>query len=447
MSAHLRLLALKDLGARYFAHTAFHWRQRNAVRQPTFSAEEAEFLPASLALIERPVSPTLRMTGLLVVSLVVLGIVWAVWAQMDIVVTAEGKVIPTERTKTIASIEVASVRAIFVTEGQVVKAGDPLIQLDARAVEAEEHKASADVIAARLDMARSRALIMAIERHRPPTLAAVPEAPQAQYEEARSQLNGQYLDYLAKLAQLDGEISRYSKALPFAKERAQNYQDLAKTHDVPGNASSEKLQAVIDLEGQLLQAQNARASLIAQTRRQALDALTEAEKVVSSATQDEVRAASHAGLLTLRAPVNGTVQQLTVHTVGGVVPAAQPLMVIVPEKGPVEIESFLDNKDVGFVREGQPAAVKVNAFDYTKHGMVRGRVVAVSRDAIETDKREALYEVAVSLEQSHIMIDGRPVALTPGMKVLVEIKTGSRRVIEYLLSPLMRHQHESLNER
>jgi hemolysin D len=175
--------------------------------------------------------------------------------------------------------------------------------------------------------------------------------------------------------------------------------------------------------------------------------LTEAEKVVSSATQDEVRAASHAGLLTLRAPVNGSVQQLTVHTVGGVVPAAQPLMVIVPENGPVEIESFLDNKDVGFVREGQSAAVKINAFDYTKHGMVRGRVVAVSRDAIETDKRGALYEVAVSLDQSHIMINGRPVGLTPGMKVLVEIKTGSRRVIEYLLSPLVRHQHESLNER
>lgn len=447
MSAHLRLLALKDLSARYLAHTAFHWRQRNAVRQPTFTAEEAEFLPASLALIERPVSPTLRTTGLLLVLLVVLGIAWAVWAQMDIIVTAEGKVIPTGRTKTIASIEVASVRAIFVTEGQVVKAGDRLLELDARAVEAEEHKASADAIAARLEMARSRALITAIGNHRPPILATVPEAPAAQYEEARSQLGGQYLDYLAKLTQLDGEISRYSKALPLAQDRAQSYQELAKTHDVPGNASSEKLQAVIDLEGQLLQAQNARASLIAQTRRQALDALTDAEKVVSGATQDALRAASHVGLLTLRAPVNGTVQQLTVHTVGGVVPAAQPLMVIVPENGPVEIESFLDNKDVGFVREKQSAAVKINAFDYTKHGMVRGSVVSVSRDAIETNKRGALYEVAVRLDQSHIMIDGRPVALTPGMKVLVEIKTGSRRVIEYLLSPLLRHQHESLNER
>jgi hemolysin D len=447
MSAQLRLLALRDLAGRYLAHTVFHWRQRDAVRHLGYSAQEAEFLPASLAIIERPVSPTLRMTGLLLSLLVLLAVIWSVWAQIDITVTAEGKVIPTGRTKAIASIEVASVRAIYVTEGQAVKAGDRLLELDARGVEAEEHKARADEIAARLEIARSRALIAAIERHRLPLLAAVPEAPAGQYEEARSQLNGQYLDFLAKLTQLDGETVRYSNALPLAQGRAKSYAELAKTHDVSGTATSEKLQAVIDLQGQLVQARNARSSLIAQTRRQALDTLTEAEKILAGATQDEARAASHARLLTLTAPVDGTVQQVSVHTIGGVVPAAQPLMVIVPKNSSVEIESFLDNKDVGFVREKQPAAVKVSAFDYTKHGTVRGSVVSVSRDAIETDRRGALYEVAVRLSQSHIMIDGRPVALAPGMKVLVEIKTGRRRVIEYLLSPLLRYKHESLNER
>jgi hemolysin D len=376
-----------------------------------------------------------------------LGILWAVWARVDIIVTADGKVIPTSRTKAIASVEVASVRTIFVTEGQNVKAGDLLLELDAKAFEAEEHKAIAEVTAAHLEIARSRALIAAIDHHRLPALAPMSEAPKVQYEETRSQLTGQYLDYLARLTQLDGEITRYSRALPLVQERARSYEELARTHDVSSNAWSEKLQSAIDLEGQLAQAQNARLSLIAQTRRQALDSLTDAEKVVSSATQDAVRAASQARLLTLRAPVDGSVQQLTVHTVGGVVPAAQPLMLVVPKDDPVEIESFLENKDIGFVRAGQSAEVKVSAFDYTKHGMIHGRVAAVSRDAIEDSKRGSLYKVGVSLDRSNIMIDGHPVTLAPGMSVQVEIKTGSRRVIEYLLSPLLRHEHESLNER
>jgi hemolysin D len=113
----------------------------------------------------------------------------------------------------------------------------------------------------------------------------------------------------------------------------------------------------------------------------------------------------------------------------------------------VEIESFLENKDIGFVRVGQSSEVKINAFDYTKHGMVPGRITSVSGDAIEDDKRGSLCEIGVRLDRSTLMVDGEQVALAPGMKVLVEIKTGSRRVIEYFLSPLLRHRHESLNER
>jgi hemolysin D len=441
------MLALKDLAAHYCAMVTYHWQRRNTLHRMRYTASEAEFLPAALALIERPVSPTARLTGLSLTLLVVLGILWAVWARVDIIVTAEGKVIPTSRTKAIASVEVASVRNIFVSEGQSVKAGDRLLELDAKQVEAQEHKALAEVTAARLQIARSRALIAAIDHHRLPTLGPVAEAPASQYEETRSQLIGQYLDYEARLTQLDGEITRYSRALPLAQERARSYAELAKTHDVSGNASSERLQSAIDLEGQLAQAQNARLSLVAETRRQALDSLAEAEKVVSVASQDAAQAASHARLLMLRAPVAGSVQQLTVHTLGGVVPAAQALMLIVPKDDRVEIESFLENKDIGFVRTGQPAEVKVNAFDYTKHGMIHGQVASVSRDAIEDNKRGSLYRIGVNLARSHIIIGGQPVTLEPGMTVQVEIKTGSRRVIEYLLSPLLRHEHESLNER
>jgi hemolysin D len=156
---------------------------------------------------------------------------------------------------------------------------------------------------------------------------------------------------------------------------------------------------------------------------------------------------SHARLLRLRAPVAGSVQQLTVHTIGGVVPAAQPLMLIVPKEDKVEVEGDLENRDVGFVREGQSAEVKADAFDYTKYGMIHGQVEFVSKDAVDDDNHRPVYKTLVRLDSPSIVIDGRALALTPGMTVKVEIRTGTRRIIEYVLSPLLRHRHESLNER
>ena len=160
-----------------------------------------------------------------------------------------------------------------------------------------------------------------------------------------------------------------------------------------------------------------------------------------------MRSDSHSKLLKLVAPVDGVVQQLTVHTVGGVVAAAQPLMQIVPIEKAVEVEATLDNKDIGFVREGQTAQVKVDAFEYTKYGTVQATVAHVSRDAVPDDKKGLQYTSRIVLERGMMDIDGRNVALTPGMAVNVDIKTGDRRILEYFLSPLLQHEHESLHER
>lgn len=145
--------------------------------------------------------------------------------------------------------------------------------------------------------------------------------------------------------------------------------------------------------------------------------------------------------------MNGTVQQLDVHTVGGVVSSAKPLMQIVPKETRVEVESFLENKDVGFVQEGQSAAVKIDAFEYTKYGTVTGKVTHVSHDAIADEKKGLIYSTKIMLDKSTINVEGKEMPLSAGMTVNVEIKTGDRRIIEYVLSPLMRHKRESLNER
>jgi hemolysin D len=451
MSAGHRLGAYRELIQRYATVFKHFWQLRDSLGGGLLNEQEAQFLPAALSLQEQPVSSTARLTGRILMAIVLVALLWSVLGHMDIIVNATGKIIPSGYTKTIESVDVASVRAVHVTEGQTVKAGDVLVELDTSAPDAEHDKASGDAMLATLQMARAQAMIHALDApgnsHHGPQLSPMPYIPAEQWQAAQRQLDGQYQDFLAKLTRLDGDIAHFAQALPLATQRANDFKALSKDHDVSEHAWLEKEQARIDLEGQLQDAKNQRTALIAQTRKEAHDALTEGSKIAAASTQDARRAGEHSKLLQLTAPVDGTVQQLNVHTVGGVVPAAQPLMQIVPQSNTVEVEAFMENKDVGFVQEGQSAEVKIDAFDYTKYGTIPARVTHVSRDAIQDDKKGLIYAVKVALDQSAMNVEGRHLALSAGMSVNVEIKTGTRRVIEYLLSPLVQHQHESLNER
>jgi hemolysin D len=210
---------------------------------------------------------------------------------------------------------------------------------------------------------------------------------------------------------------------------------------------------------------------VAEYHRTVADQLTQAEQKVRELSEDLVKATRRTELQTLTAPVDGVVQQVAVHTVGGVVTPAQQLMVLVPADSRLEIEAMVSNKDIGFVQAGEPAEIKVDTFNFTKYGLLHGKVLNVSEDAIVRDKANAsgpgtsagadtspsaagagggqdlTYSARVSLDRAAMDVDGRTVALAPGMAVTVEIKTGERRVIEYLLSPLLRYKQEALRER
>ena len=447
MSARHKREAYAALLSHYLKVFRHYWQHRKELGGGLFTEDEAEFLPAALSLQERPVSPTARLTAIILISLVVILLSWSIFGHIDIIVNATGEIIPSGRTKTIASVDVASVKALHVVEGQTVKKGDVLIELDTSASDAERDKALSSMMEATLQVARSRALAAAVDSRKRPVLPSIADIPAERLQVAQRHLDGQFQDFMAKLQHIEGTISRYSSELPLATQRARDYRELAQGHDVSMHAYLEKEQARIDLEGQLTEAKNQREALIAETKRVALDALTEGEKIVETARQDALRAGSHSRLLSLVAPVDGTVQQLTVHTIGGVVPAAQPLMQIVPKDNHLEVEAFLENKDVGFVEDGQAAAVKIDAYEYTKYGTIPGRVVHVSRDAIKDEKKGLIYSVRVALDKMHSNVNGNDMELSPGMSVTVEIKTGTRRVIEYVLSPLLQHKRESLNER
>jgi hemolysin D len=204
-------------------------------------------------------------------------------------------------------------------------------------------------------------------------------------------------------------------------------------------------------------------------RRERLSDLAEAERKVKGLGEDVIRSQHRAALQMLTAPVDGTVQQLAVHTIGGVVTPAQSLLVIVPSDSHLEIEAMVENRDIGFVHSGQEAQIKVDAFNFNRYGLIGGKVTSVSPDAITRDKpadkkkadqtgdvendtsepsnQELVYAARVSLDQTQMGVEDRMVNLSPGMAVTVEIKTGERRIISYLLSPLLKFKQEALRER
>jgi hemolysin D len=451
MSLRMRLQAGAALGRRYWQVFRHAWRHRTVLDGRPLAAHEAEFLPAAIALQTRPVSPAGRVVAYLLVGLVGVAIAWAVVGQLDIVVGADGKVIPSAGDKIIASVEIASVRAIHVREGQDVRAGDLLLELDAGTNDADRDKAAHAHEQAVLQVARARALLDAMQSsRRAPALPAASALPgvSAKTRDAEDlHLQSQYRDLAAKLHSLDMNITRYAGSLPLVAQQAEDYRALEGSHDVAPHAYLQKEQARIDLEGQLAGARAEREALVALTRKTAFDDIAEGSRLSSDALAEIARTDAHAQQLRLTAPVDGTVQQLTVHTVHGVVSAAQQLMLIVPRQQTVEIEARLEDKDVGFVHEGQPVAVKVAAYEYTRYGTVDGRVTHVSHDAIQDDKLGLYYTATIAMDRPQMRIDEADRLLTPGLQVSVEIKTGTRRLISYALGSFTEHARESLHER
>ncbi|ATE59902.1 HlyD family type I secretion periplasmic adaptor subunit [Thauera sinica] len=475
MSGMLRLKALGDLVRRYAAAFRHAWRHRVQMEGPARQPHEVAFLPAALALQETPVSPAPRVAMWMLMLFSAIALAWAVFGEIDVVATAQGRVMPNDRTKTIQPLETATVRAIWVSDGQLVGAGDVLVELDATTARADRERLRSDLAAARLQVARSKAMLAAMEHGRLPALPAVVEASESLNAEARRQLLGQYDEYRARARRVEAEIARreaeitstreqvskLEQTVPIARRRAEDFRNLVDRNFVSRHGYLEQEQSRIEHEADLAaqksrlkeieaavrEAREQRAMLDAETRRANLDDVTEGLQRGAALEQELLKAENRDRLMQLKSPVEGTVQQLAVHTVGGVVTEAQPLMMIVPRDKALEVEAFVDNKDIGFVRPGQPAEVKIETFQYTKYGTIHARIASVSHDAINDEKRGLIYSARVRMERSTIDVDGTPVNLGPGMAVSVEIKTGRRRVIEYFLSPLMQYGNESLRER
>ena len=479
MNLKLRGQAFADLLQRYGAVFGHAWSQRKAMEPTPRLPHEAQFLPAALALQETPLSPAPRVAMWAIISFAVLAVVWATVGRIDIVATAHGRVIPDAGIKLVQPIETATVRAIHVREGQSVRAGEPLIDLDATVAVADRTRLQGELADARLQAARARALLAALDSGKAPALGTVqsPGAPlsEARKTEAQQMLNSLHQEYLARQSRLDAELSRidaemqstqeavrkYEMTLPMAERRAQDFKDLVDENFVSRHGYLDREQVRIErtadlatlrsklkeIEASRREAQHQKLELLTQTRRTQLDAVREASQRAASLEQELTKADTHGRQMQLTAPVDGTVQQLAVRTIGGIVTPAQQLMVVVPRNDTLEVEAFIENKDIGFVRVGQQAEVKIETFQFTRYGTLHGEITSVSHDAINDEKRGLIYSTRVRLARNSLNVDGVDVSLSPGMAVSVEAKIGHRRVIEYFLSPFQRATAEGLRER
>ena len=374
--------------------------------------DELAFLPAALEIVETPPSPIGRSIGATIVALFVVALIWAIFGHVDIVASASGKVVPSGRVKLIQPFETGVIRAIHVHDGQSVKAGDVLIELDPTMTEAEQEHIRSDLIAAQLDVARLRAALSDSDNpqsqfHPPAGASEALVAMQRQF------LTRQTEEYRAKLSSLDRQreqkeaerdtiaatISKLEADEPIIRQRVDIRKTLADRELGSKLTYLEILQLLTEnerdtaIQQSRLDEANAALAAVIETRAQAVAEfhrtlfgdLAEAERKAAGLAGDLVRAEQRTKLQLLTAPVDGVVQQLSVHTVGGVVTPAQQLAVVVPSDATLEVEAMISNRDIGFVHVGQDAQIKVDTFNFTRYGLLHGRVLNVSQDAIVRD--------------------------------------------------------------
>jgi hemolysin D len=465
------------------------------------SAEDREFLPAALEIVESPASPIAVRFIWVICAVFAAALAWSYLGWMDIYAVAAGKIQPSGRSKVVQPLEPGRVVSILVENGSRVEAGDVLLELDPTETGAEREAQRGELESAAAEAARRKAAIEAAGSDRraipiafPPSVSpalrqreeGVLVADLGQLNATIGALKAQAAQTRAAIERLTDSIAARDKLLALTKERV----DMRELIEQRGAGSRSQIIDALERhqtevttqvgeKGQLHESTAAleatekkMAETVAQFIADQTQKLAEAERKRDRLAQELIKASSKNERMWLKAPVAGAVQQLAVTTVGQVVSSGQALMTIVPPDAPLEIEAMILNKDIGFVHTGESVVVKVEAFPFTRYGTIDGTVTKISADAVDMRNAPNLSEAAaavrpqsaapaassgqgpqmafpatIALARSAMDIDGKKVNLSPGMTVTVEIQTGHRRIIDYVLSPLRETVSQTAHER
>ncbi len=473
-----------------------------APRRVRLGRGDHEFLPAALEILETPLSPVRSGMIVTICAFVAVAIAWSWFGRVDIIATAQGKIQPVGRTKTIQPLETGKVASVAVENGARVKAGDVLVRLDPGETQADEGTLQADIGSERAEvLRRTAALSLASDRALapvpritfgadiPPAIATreqrVLAQDIAQLASTVASLDGQVKEKTAERDRLQATIDAQQSLVAILKERVDMRQILEAS-------KSESRAKVIDalelmqtqaatLAGERGQVGEIAASLgrlqrdidksFAAFSAENAQKLADAERLMDGNVEKLAKARLKTADMTLRSPIDGTVSGSTVTSVGQVLTVGEQVMQIVPSDTKLEIECYLPNADIGFVRMNQDAVVKIDSFPFTDYGTIDGRVTRVAHDAIpqpDADQREQnpaaaardgglfggaqrfqnlVFPVTLTMDRTTMTSEGSEVPLVPGMAVTVEIKTGTRRILSYLFSPILQVATTAFRER
>ena len=464
-------------------------------------ADDREFLPSALEIIETPASPVAMSLIVVMAAMVVSAIAWACIGTTDIIAIASGKVQPVGNVKVIQPLEAGKITVLKAANGQQVAKGDILLQLENATAVADQTGLRESLMSINAETARRRSAISAARTYQfqdAPDILWPSEITQnirlreeLVYRSDLSQLLSTVTSMVAQQRQRTAQIKRLESTITSRRDLITTLQQRVdiRTSLVQRDAGTKSalidaVQAIkeekaraADEEGQLNEAE-ATLDIVTSDLKRAIDdfiatnatAIAQAERRRGEVEQELAKANAREGYTTLVSPIDGIVTGLAITTVGQVVPSGMELMRVVPASAMLEVEAYLPNRDIGFVEVGQDAVIKLDAFPYAQYGGVEGSVQNISTDAISTTdatQRESsptssapllgrggaqrvtnlVYPVNFSLKSASIDVRGKPVPLVSGMTVSVEIRTGSRRIIDYILSPLFDAASQSMRER
>ncbi|BBB91651.1 MAG TPA: HlyD family type I secretion periplasmic adaptor subunit [Methylomusa anaerophila] len=438
------------------------------------SGQETEFLPAVLEVTETPPSPVGRLVLWTIIILLVVGLGWTIFGHIDEVAVANGKIIPVGQVKVLQSEDKGVVKAIYVKEGQEVKKGELLMELD-------QTMSAADVARLRKQVAYYTVEIDRLLAERTGQAFAPQPSPDLDPKDLEAQLSlyrSRLAEYETKKANAEAGVrqnlaaqdsaaanrEKFAKLLVIAREREERMAGLVEENAVAlfqfMDYQSKRMELEQNLAAQeaeiartdaaLAASQEALSNVTAAWNKDIDTKLTDDRKELAAYSEELKKADEKNRLAKIISPVDGRVNQLQVHTLGGVVKEVQSLMMIVPYDVTLEVEAWAANKDIGFLQVGQKAEVKVETFNFQKFGTIDAEVAEISPDAVEDsqDKDKTMkYRVMLKLDKNDMLVNDRKVPLSPGMSAVAEIKIRRKRIIEYFLDPFRQYQSEALRER
>jgi len=455
------------------AKEAYRHEKKQASKK--ISVDQKDFLPAALELLETPASPMGRGIIWLICTFFIITLLWSMIGKVDVIAIAQGKVAPIGQTKIVQSFENGVIHRIHVENGSHVNAGDILIELDSTSSTADITNLEREFQTASLAVKRNKWLLenltrAQLQKFELPTTLSKEEA-RIQDILATSKLNeyratqGAFLEQRkereAEILVTSTELEKLQTTLPLLEEQVIGMKNLAEEGVTARFQYLQYQEKLVGRRKDILIARNQIKQIMAsvrsvkmqkrqhmqQYRSQLTQELANANDKKIAFQQELIKAKNRQIHHNITSPVNGVVQQLKTHTLGGVVAASDPLMAIVPKERKLQAEVNILNKDIGFIEVGQEVHLKLESFQFTKYGVLLGKIISIDHDAVHDERLGLIYPSRISLMEDSIMVNDKQVPISAGMSLSAEIKTGKRKLIEFILSPLLRYKNESLRER